>query len=93
MDLNHIQAVPRELHDAFLDENDMFGYYVSAKTGDHINTTFYYISALLAGIVLTKAQMEGANTVLPAKIVNHVQNDQNVIAPDHRKNTSNCSLM
>ena len=58
IDLNHMQAVKNEEHDAFAEENNLTGYYVSAKTADQINACFYKIAADLAGVQLTKPMVE-----------------------------------
>ena len=34
IDLNHMQAVKAEQHEAFAEENNLYSFYVSAKTGD-----------------------------------------------------------
>lgn len=50
IDLNHMQAVKNEQHDRFAEENNLYSFYVSAKTGDQINSCFYKIACDLAGI-------------------------------------------
>ena len=40
VDLNHMQAVKQDLHLKFSTDNNMTQYYVSAKTGDQVNTVF-----------------------------------------------------
>ncbi len=91
-DLNHLRAVKPEKHNQFADENDMYSYTMSAKTGDQVNACFYRIAADLAGVVLTKPEIEVAERVVRAEIVNHQQNDPDV-APDGRPATrSGCSI-
>lgn len=34
IDLNHMQAVKSEQHEKFAEENNLYSFYVSAKTGD-----------------------------------------------------------
>jgi Ras-related protein Rab-28 len=34
IDLNHMQAVKSEAHEKFAEENNLYSFYVSAKTGD-----------------------------------------------------------
>lgn len=48
-----------------------YSYFVSAKNGDHVNSTFYRIAADLAGIVLTKSELESNTKVVRAEIINH----------------------
>ena len=40
VDLNHMQAVKQDLHQKFAVDNQLNQYYVSAKTGDQVNTVF-----------------------------------------------------
>eukprot|EP01047_Picozoa_sp_COSAG01_P098220 COSAG01_NODE_28439_length_661_cov_0.850534_1_plen_123_part_00 len=57
-DLNHMRAVKLDKHNGFADENDMYSYFVSAKSGDNINSTFHRIAADWAGVVPTKPEVE-----------------------------------
>ena len=70
-DLTHIRAVKPEMHNDFADENELYGYFVSAKTGDNVMSTFYRIVADLAGVVLSKSETEVIGKVVQAEIVNH----------------------
>ena len=36
----------------------MYSYFVSAKTGDNVNSAFYRIAADWAGVVMTKPEIE-----------------------------------
>lgn len=76
-DLKHLCTVKQEKHNSFADDNNMYSYFLSAKSGDQINATFYRIAADLAGIVLTKVELESSARVVQAEIVNHPQNDPN----------------
>lgn len=49
----------------------MFSFFVSAKTGDNIASCFYRISADLAGVTLSKPELEVATRVIKAEVVNH----------------------
>jgi Ras-related protein Rab-28 len=69
-----MRAVKLEKHNAFADENDMYSYFVSAKTGDNVNAAFHRIAADWAGVVLTKPEMEVAAKPVVANIVNHARN-------------------
>ncbi|KAG2781289.1 hypothetical protein JG687_00005728 [Phytophthora cactorum] len=83
-DLNHIRAVKVAKHKQFTEENDLKSFFVSAKTGDQVNTTFRQVAADLAGISLTKTELEVEAPVLKAQIVNHEQNDSEIKTPDIR---------
>lgn len=74
-DLQHMRTVKHDKHNMFADEGNMYSYFMSAKTGDHVNATFYRIAADLAGIVLTKSELESSARVVQAQIVNHPQHD------------------
>ncbi|CEG37337.1 ras family [Plasmopara halstedii] len=91
-DLNHLRAVKDTKHKQFTEENDLKSYLVSAKTGDEVNTTFRQVAADLAGIALTKADLEREVPVLKAQIINHEQNDPDVKTTDIRSTNSKCSI-
>mmetsp|Transcript_27040 Transcript_27040/g.46624 ORF Transcript_27040/g.46624 Transcript_27040/m.46624 type:complete len:227 (+) Transcript_27040:152-832(+) len=93
IDLNHIRTVKPDKHSAFADENDMYSYFMSAKTGDNVNTCLYRIAADLAGVALTKPELEIASKVVTAQIVNHPANEE-VADKDKQlaKNQKNCSI-
>lgn len=46
-------------------------YYVSAKTGDQVNTVFMQTAANLAGVQLTKPNLEMMQKSVRAEIVDH----------------------
>lgn len=79
-DLQHLRTVKNEKHVHFADEQNMESFFMSAKTGDYVNATFYRIAADLAGVVLTRSELEGSARVVQAEIVNHPQHD-----PDQQK--------
>uniref|UniRef100_A0A7S1CBI3 Ras-related protein Rab-28 n=1 Tax=Bicosoecida sp. CB-2014 TaxID=1486930 RepID=A0A7S1CBI3_9STRA len=84
-DLNHMRAVKLDKHNLFSDENDMYSYFMSAKTGDSVASSFYRIAADLAGVVLTKPEIEVESKVVKAELVNHQRNDPAVEEPDSAK--------
>lgn len=92
-DLNHLRAVKVAKHKQFTEENDLKSFFVSAKTGDQVNTSFRQVAADLAGIPLTKTDLDVEAPVLKAQIINHEQNDPDVKTPDTR-NAQNpkCSI-
>mmetsp|Transcript_14390 Transcript_14390/g.24149 ORF Transcript_14390/g.24149 Transcript_14390/m.24149 type:complete len:231 (+) Transcript_14390:133-825(+) len=94
-DLNHMRAVRQDAHNQFADENDMFGFGMSAKSGDQVNAAFHRVAAALAGIVLTRPELEVATKVVPAQIVNHQQHDPTVNegkVPEYTKGKKNCII-
>jgi len=44
--------------------------------GDNVSSCFYRLAADLAGVVLTKPELEIASKIVKAEIVNHPQNEQ-----------------
>eukprot|EP00899_Mesostigma_viride_P028361 jgi/Mesvir1/870/Mv17439-RA.2 len=72
-DLTHLRTVKPEQHNKFANDNDLYSYFCSAKTGDKVMSTFYRIAADLAGVVLSKPEIEVASKVVKAEIVNHPQ--------------------
>ena len=58
IDLNHIQAVKPDEHTKFAEENGLYNFYVSAKTGDQVTACFYKIAADLSGVKVTKNDIE-----------------------------------
>lgn len=89
-----MRAVKLDKHNLFADENDMYSYFVSAKTGDSVNSSFYRIAADLAGVVLTKPEVEVASRVVKAEIVDHQKDDPSVKEPDASKSgRGKCAIM
>ena len=61
-----------------------------AKSGDNVNPTFFRIAAELAGVVLSKSDLEGNTKVLEANIVNHQQHDPEQVRKQ-RTHTPTCN--
>jgi len=74
-DISHLRTVKPEKHTQFADTHDMYSYFVSAKLGDQVHNSFYRIAADLAGVVLSKNEIESATQVVKAEIVNHPRHD------------------
>eukprot|EP00743_Colponemidia_sp_Colp-15_P001948 GILK01002120.1.p1 GENE.GILK01002120.1~~GILK01002120.1.p1 ORF type:complete len:245 (+),score=40.48 GILK01002120.1:36-737(+) len=93
-DLNHVRTVKGEKHAQFADENELNSFFVSAKTGDQVNSTFYRVAADLAGVSLSKPDLEVAQKVVKAELVNHPQNDPMLptVAEVRSKQRSACLL-
>ena len=83
-DLNHIRTVKVEKHNLFADENDMYSCFMSAKTGDNVSQCFYRVAADLAGVTLTKPEIEVAAKIVKAQIVNHPQEDDHAPLQDEQ---------
>ena len=90
MDLSHMRAVKLDKHNQFADENDMYSYFVSAKNGDQVSSSFFRVAADLAGVVLTKPEMEVASQVVKAELIDHQKDDPD--APPPRKQGSGCAI-
>ena len=77
IDLNHMQAVKSEQHEKYAKENNLYSFYVSAKTGDQVNSCFFKIAADLAGIKITKPMIETTQKQVIASIPKYQQNEDN----------------
>merc|ERR1719353_2111060 len=82
LDLGHMRAVRRETHDQFCDENDLNSFLCSAKSGDQVKAAFTRIAADLAGVTISKPEMEVIQSAVKAEIVDHSQNDPSYGAVD-----------
>lgn len=65
---------------------------MSAKTGDNVSSCFYRVAADLAGVVLTKPELEVASKIVKAEIVNHPQNEDGSVLPAPEKKKPACLL-
>lgn len=74
-DLAHIRAVKTEKHDRFAEENDLYSYVVSARTGEQVHPAFFRIAADLAGVTLTKPELEAAQKPTQAQLIDHQRHD------------------
>eukprot|EP00760_Papus_ankaliazontas_P004424 PhM_4_TR11879/c0_g1_i1/m.69506/K07915/RAB28; Ras-related protein Rab-28 len=77
MDLNHLRVVKAEKHSLMAVENGMSPFFVSAKSGDKVTPLFVKVAADLAGVTLTKSEMEVTDNVVAAAVVNHAVSDSN----------------
>ena len=71
VDMSHLRAVKSEKHTQLAESFNMKSFYVSAKTGDNVNTCFHKVAADLAGIALTKPEVEVAAKVVKAELIDH----------------------
>mmetsp|Transcript_166674 Transcript_166674/g.535181 ORF Transcript_166674/g.535181 Transcript_166674/m.535181 type:complete len:234 (-) Transcript_166674:81-782(-) len=94
-DLSHIRAVKSEKHDKFAEENDLYSYYVSARTGDNVQPSFFRIAADLAGVTLTKPELEVAQKPTKAELINHQRHDPAYEEANHTDINANkkCTIM
>lgn len=79
--MGHLRTVKPQKHKEFADANGMASYFVSAKTGDNVAAMFYRVAADLAGVTVSKPEMQVAAKVIPATIIDHPQNDPAIHAP------------
>jgi hypothetical protein len=73
VDLEHMRAVSKRRQEQFAEENEMFIYEVSAKTGYRVRKMFQRVAADLAGVLLTRKDVEAAGKAISADIVQHPQ--------------------
>lgn len=92
IDLQHMRAVKADKHASFADSNQLYSYFVSAKSGDHVSQAFFRVAADLAGVALTKGEIEQKAKVLQAEIVNHAQHDPNQEKLVLKEKESKCAI-
>jgi len=74
-DLSSSRAVKIDKHNQFADENDLYSFFVSARTGNDVHPSFFQIAADLAGVALTKPELEVAQKPNKAELINHQRHD------------------
>jgi small GTP-binding protein len=75
MDMTHLRAVKPHQHAALVDKYQMLSFLISARLGDLIGVVFRRIASQVAGVPLTRVELEKASAVIPAVIVDHQKND------------------
>eukprot|EP00283_Hemiselmis_rufescens_P021012 CAMPEP_0173438846 /NCGR_PEP_ID=MMETSP1357-20121228/20632_1 /TAXON_ID=77926 /ORGANISM="Hemiselmis rufescens, Strain PCC563" /LENGTH=202 /DNA_ID=CAMNT_0014404167 /DNA_START=27 /DNA_END=632 /DNA_ORIENTATION=+ len=73
VDMSHLRAVKSERHTQLVETHGMRSFFVSAKTGDNVSTTFYRVASELSGVTLTKPEVEVNAKVVKAEIVDYPQ--------------------
>jgi len=63
-DLSHLRTVKLDRHNKFATDNGMHPFFMSAKTGDNVAATMHRITAALAGVTLSKPEIEMAGVCL-----------------------------
>ena len=91
-DLSHMRAVGRDKHQMFADENDMKSYFLSAKTGDMVNSSIYRIAADLAGVALTTPK-DVSSKPIQAHIIDHQRHDPEERREARIEKKTNCCTM
>mmetsp|Transcript_147 Transcript_147/g.371 ORF Transcript_147/g.371 Transcript_147/m.371 type:complete len:234 (+) Transcript_147:168-869(+) len=81
VDMSHLRAVKSDRHTSLVETHGMRSFYVSAKTGDNVNTAFYRVASELAGVALTKPEVEVAAKVIKAEIVDYPEGEQGRAQP------------
>ncbi|ORX54803.1 P-loop containing nucleoside triphosphate hydrolase protein [Piromyces finnis] len=81
IDLFHMQTVSKEMHETFISNNKLNGFYVSAKTGENVNNMFLQITSNLLGITyyrkhydsksISKAISKGDSSGISNDIINN----------------------
>ena len=71
MDLPHLRQVKPERHASYAVDRQLSQFLVSAKTGDRVNGMFTRVAAELAGVTLSKSEVDVVETKVTAAIVNH----------------------
>ena len=58
LDLVHLRTVKHDAHQKFAESFEIESYFVSAKTGDNVAPMFYKLAAELAGVAISKVEIE-----------------------------------
>ncbi|KAH8043468.1 GTPase [Aureococcus anophagefferens] len=92
-DLSHMRAVKSEVHNRFADENVLYSFMMSAKSGDQV---VLRVAAVLSNTSFSRPEIEvESQTVVKATIVEHAQHDPNVHSgsvPAYTKSKSSCAV-
>ncbi|EGB10892.1 hypothetical protein AURANDRAFT_21828 [Aureococcus anophagefferens] len=95
-DLSHMRAVKSEVHNRFADENVLYSFMMSAKSGDQVKSCFLRVAAVLSNTSFSRPEIEvESQTVVKATIVEHAQHDPNVHSgsvPAYTKSKSSCAV-
>lgn len=96
VDLTNRQ-VKQDKHLAFATDHKMVPFLVSAKSGERVNSMFQRIAADLAGVQLSKAELEVVDRQVTAAIVDHpaapVPEGSHGPAPLPKEDDSGCTMM
>jgi Ras-related protein Rab-28 len=95
VDLQHLRQVKQEKHSLFAIEHQMVPFLVSAKTGERVNGMFTRLAADLAGVQLSKSDIEQTEKVVTASIVNHpaAPTPAGPRGPQKEEEESSCAVM
>ncbi|KAH8054033.1 GTPase [Aureococcus anophagefferens] len=89
-------AVKSEVHNRFADENVLYSFMMSAKSGDQVKSCFLRVAAVLSNTSFSRPEIEvESQTVVKATIVEHAQHDPNVHSgsvPAYTKSKSSCAV-
>ncbi|XP_059378262.1 ras-related protein Rab-28-like isoform X2 [Carassius carassius] len=75
IDLEHVRTVKMEKHQRFCQDNGLISQFVSAKSGDSVFLCFQRLAAEIVGIKLNKAEMEQAQRIVKAELVDYPQDE------------------
>ena len=94
IDLIHLRQIKVDKHNACAQEKGLKPFFVSAKSGEKVNSMFMQIAAELAGVKLSSAEIAGADKVFEAKIVQHPDGgpipEEKPRAPPETKKDGDC---
>eukprot|EP00903_Cladosiphon_okamuranus_P020001 g18373.t1 len=68
-DLSHLRAVRTSSAHRFADDNSMYTFFMSAKSGDQVDACFHRIAGHLSGIALSRSQLEAAGGIIKGTIL------------------------
>mmetsp|Transcript_40090 Transcript_40090/g.78551 ORF Transcript_40090/g.78551 Transcript_40090/m.78551 type:complete len:222 (+) Transcript_40090:270-935(+) len=91
VDMSHLRAVKSEKHTQLVEQHGMKSFFVSAKSGDNVSTTFYRVASELSGITLSKPEVEVNAKVIKAEIVDYPKGT-GAAAEGKKKEGKGCSV-
>ncbi|KAF6032347.1 RAB28 [Bugula neritina] len=91
-DLEHMRTVKLEKHTSYAKQHGMSSHYLSAKTGDSVNTCFQKIAADILNIKLTRMDLELQHKVVKAEITNYSKKEAGAAVVHSQKSSSMCSI-
>ena len=97
IDLPHLRQVKPDKHKLFAEENQLYPYVCSAKSGEKIGGLFFKLAAELAGVQVSKMDIEGSEMLQVAQVVDHetapISPSQAPRGPPPEEESSGCSVM
>jgi Ras-related protein Rab-28 len=80
IDLEHLRKVSQLEHERFVADNALQGgFFVSARSGEHVLTSFYQAAAAQLGFTLTPEELEQTQKVLAVTVQGRADNEARTV--------------